>query len=183
MQSSRLSLIDWTDVALEAMAELGTAGVNVEQLSRRLGTTKGSFYHHFANRHALLVAALARWEEIVAADLAASADIADPRARLLTGSLIGVGTAADGFVDLALAVSVDDPVVAATLVRVNRQRLEWLTTALCDSGLDPSKAQERAVRGLSAYLGLYQLQRTLGETFDRGSLVNQITSIVDNMLR
>ena len=80
-------------------------------------------------------------------------------------------------------MSVDDPVVAATLVRVNRQRLEWLTTALCDSALEPSKAQERAVRGLSAYLGLYQLQRTLGETFDRGSLVNQITAIVDNMLR
>ena len=44
---TRLSARDWTDAALEAMAEQGTAGVNVEQLARRLGATKGSFYHHF----------------------------------------------------------------------------------------------------------------------------------------
>ena len=43
----RLTPNDWTEAALEAMARTGTTGVNVEQLAKSLGTTKGSFYHHF----------------------------------------------------------------------------------------------------------------------------------------
>ena len=180
---SRLSRTDWTDAALAAMADTGTAGVNIEQLARSLGTTKGSFYHHFQNRQALLVAALARWEEIVAADLVDGATISDPRARLLAGSLVGVAANLDGFVDLALAASINEPVVAAALERTNARRIDWLMDALCDAGFDREEAHERAIRALSGYLGLYQLQRTLGETFDRTALVNQITGMVENMLR
>ena len=180
---SRLSRTDWTDAALAAMADTGTAGVNIEQLARSLGTTKGSFYHHFQSRQAFLVAALARWEEIVAADLVDGATISDPRARLLAGSLVGVAANLDGFVDLALAASINEPVVAAALERTNARRIDWLMDALCDAGFDREEAHERAIRALSGYLGLYQLQRTLGETFDRTALVNQITAMVENMLR
>lgn len=180
---SRLSRTDWTDAALAAMADTGTAGVNIEQLARSLGTTKGSFYHHFQNRQALLVAALARWEEIVAADLVDGATISDPRDRLLAGSLVGVEANLDGFVDLALAASIHEPVVAAALERTNARRIDWLMDALCDAGFDRDEAHDRAIRALSGYLGLYQLQRTLGETFDRAALVNQVTAMVDNMLR
>jgi AcrR family transcriptional regulator len=54
---------DWTNAALEAIADGGTGKVAVEALARELGATKGSFYWHFRNRDALLEAALARWEE------------------------------------------------------------------------------------------------------------------------
>ena len=182
-RSTRLSKVDWTDAALAAMAEAGTAGVNIEQLARTLGTTKGSFYHHFDNRQALVEAAIDRWEEIVDRDLRDSAAITDPRSRLLAGSLVGVDTNLDGFVDLALAASADETVVGDALARANRKRLAWLTQAVSDAGFDRSDAADRATRALAAYLGLYQLQRTLGETFDRAQLVNQITALVDDMLR
>ncbi len=182
-RSTRLTPTDWTDAALVAMAETGTAGVNVEQLARRLGTTKGSFYHHFENRQALLEAAIERWEAIVAADLSESVAITDPRGRLLAGSLVGIDANLDGFVDLALAASMHDAAVATALARVNARRIDWLTGALIDAGFEPPNARNRALRGLSGYLGLYQLQRTLGETFGRAQLVNQITALVDDMLR
>lgn len=182
-QSSRLSRTDWTDAALRAMADTGTAGINIEQLARHLGTTKGSFYHHFENRQALLVAALDRWEEIVAVDLNVSRTITDPRSRLLAGSIVGIEANLDGFVDLALASNLGEPAVAEALTRVNEQRILWLGAALRDAGFEADDAHDRAIRGLSAYLGLYQLQRTLGEKFDRSALVNQITAIVDDMLR
>src|SRR5512142_2273935 len=59
----RLTRDDWADAALAAVAEGGLAAVAVEPLAARLGTTKGSFYWHFATREALLEAALARWED------------------------------------------------------------------------------------------------------------------------
>ena len=55
----RLTARDWADAALAAIGERGLAGVAVEPLAARLGTTKGSFYWHFANRDALIEAALA----------------------------------------------------------------------------------------------------------------------------
>src|SRR5258706_375635 len=61
--SRRLTRDHWADAALAAIAEGGLPAVAVEPLAARLGATKGSFYWHFANREALLEAALARWEE------------------------------------------------------------------------------------------------------------------------
>src|SRR3546814_19865364 len=52
----------WAEAALDAIAGGGLDAVAVEPLARRLGVTKGSFYWHFANRDALLRAALPRWE-------------------------------------------------------------------------------------------------------------------------
>ncbi len=177
----RLRQADWTEAALRAMAATGTAGVNVEQLARDLGTTKGSFYHHFENRGALLLAALERWEELVDADLHAAAVITDSRERLIAASVAGIGSGLDGFVDLALGSS-DDPVVATTLARVNERRLAWIERALVDCGVEVTEAQDRAVRGLAAYLGLYQLQRALGRSFDADRLDDLISEIASSLV-
>lgn len=178
---SRLTQSDWTDAALAAMASQGTTGVNVEQLARALGTTKGSFYHHFDNRRALLEAALARWEEIVESDLLDAVGVADPRQRLLESSLAGLDSALDGFVDLALASSADDPTVAPVLQRITERRLQWLTKTLAELGIEPTIARARAEAGLATYLGLFHLQRVSGRRFDDEYLRAQITDAVDVM--
>jgi AcrR family transcriptional regulator len=56
---------------LGAIADGGLAAVSVEPLAARPGTTKGSFYWHFANRDALLDAAIRRWEKETTTDVAA----------------------------------------------------------------------------------------------------------------
>src|ERR1041384_2079737 len=57
-----LNAADWVRAAMEAIVQGGIAAVAVEPLALRLGTTKGSFYHHFENREALIVAALEEGE-------------------------------------------------------------------------------------------------------------------------
>ena len=54
---------DWAAAALTALADGGLAAVRVEALAPGLGASKGSFYWHFADRAALVDAALALWEE------------------------------------------------------------------------------------------------------------------------
>jgi AcrR family transcriptional regulator len=40
---------DWLVAGVHLLAELGGRGVKIDRLTKRLGVTKGSFYHHFRN--------------------------------------------------------------------------------------------------------------------------------------
>lgn len=180
---TRYTRDDWTDAALAAMAEGGTVAINIEQLAQQLGASKGAVYYHFENRQALLEAALQRWEQTVTADFAAGAEIKDPRERLTAVTFIATGTKLDGFVDIALASSMDDPTVAATVERVNKMRLTLLLEILRELGIPDDELEERALGGLAAYLGLYQLQRSTGERFDEDRIRRILTSAIETMLR
>ena len=181
---SRLTKSDWTDAALQAMAEGGTVAVNVEHIAERLGTTKGSFYHHFESRQKLLQAALDRWEEIVTADLVevAGGSVSDVRQQLRDAATAGLGTGLDGFVDIALATSGGDPSVAASLRRVNGQRVEWLTAALEQLGVSPESSRERAVGGLASYMGLYLWQQVSGERLSDKDMHAQLDRVITVMV-
>lgn len=75
----------WVDAALLEIADHGVPILSVHAVARRLGVTKGGFYHHFTDRRQLLQAALARWEHRFVADLAERFDTAaDARQRLAT---------------------------------------------------------------------------------------------------
>ncbi|MCZ8312903.1 MAG: TetR/AcrR family transcriptional regulator [Magnetospirillum sp.] len=59
--AKRLDSAAWVAAAFEALAAEGIGGVRVERLAATLGVTKGSFYWHFKDREALVVALLERW--------------------------------------------------------------------------------------------------------------------------
>jgi AcrR family transcriptional regulator len=154
---------DWTAAALDAIAEGGLGAVAVEPLAVRLGTTKGSFYWHFANRDALVAAALARWEEHGTAGVIAELDaLPEPETRLrrLFDLVFRDGTA--GRVDLALLADADDPLVAPVLARVTRQRLDYLVHTISSLGHARQEAQHRALLSYTSYLGLLVTQRAAG---------------------
>ncbi|MCC6171303.1 MAG: TetR/AcrR family transcriptional regulator [Gammaproteobacteria bacterium] len=72
------------DAALTLVRRQGWAATSIDQLCRAAGVTKGAFFHHFASKEALGVAAAARWTELTA-PLFANADYhrhADPLERL-----------------------------------------------------------------------------------------------------
>ena len=82
-----MSARDWANAAVDAIAAGGIGKVSVEPLAHKLGVTKGSFYWHYSNREALLVAALELWTEEIE-DLAATArQVPEPRQRGYTFAL------------------------------------------------------------------------------------------------
>src|SRR5437016_3090882 len=80
-ETRNLTADDWIAAAMEVIVQRDVAAVAVEPLAVRLGATKGSFYHHFASRDALIVAALEDWDasqtEAVNARLELNPDPAD----------------------------------------------------------------------------------------------------------
>lgn len=53
----------WLATAREALIEEGIAGVKVDRLAKKLGVTRGGFYHHFKNHKDLLDRLLAHWAQ------------------------------------------------------------------------------------------------------------------------
>jgi AcrR family transcriptional regulator len=163
VMAERKTRRDWAAAALDAIAEGGLAAVSVEPLAARLGTTKGSFYWHYANRDALVVAALAMWEERGTAGVIAELDaLPDPQDRLrrLFDLVFRDGSA--GRVDLALLADADDPLVAPVLARVTRRRLDYLVRTVSSLGHSREEARHRAVLSYTSYLGLLVTQRAAG---------------------
>jgi len=168
-KESRLGPADWERAALAAIAAGGIEAVAVEPLARTLGVTKGSFYWHFANRDALLAAALVRWEaEHTEGIIAALAKVKDPRQRLV--NLLAEAAMSDegARFHTALAASADHPVVAPALARVTARRIGYLEQAFRDLGFSPRRARHRAMLAYASYLGLVQLHRELPAELPRG---------------
>jgi AcrR family transcriptional regulator len=61
--TSRLSIDDWTERALQLLMDEGVGALKIARLCRELGVTKGSFYWHFADLEALKTAVAKRWCE------------------------------------------------------------------------------------------------------------------------
>jgi AcrR family transcriptional regulator len=159
----------WAAAAAKALAEGGVAAVAVEPIAARLGATKGSFYWHFANRDALLRAALEHWEHqttaVVMEEINAHGDDPLTRLRLL---ITRVTTAVpEDRIALALLADADHPIVAPVLRRVTQQRVRYTAGLLVELGLSPDRAAQRALLANSAYFGHAYLSYAAPEILPR----------------
>ncbi|HET6500021.1 MAG TPA: TetR/AcrR family transcriptional regulator [Amycolatopsis sp.] len=156
-----LSAGDWVDIALVALGEGGLAAVAIEPLAKRLGATKGSFYWHFANREALIDAALARWERlntervIVAVEASSSEPVAENRLRRLFKEVPAAGGGDD--VEVALLAEARHPQVSAALRRVAERRISYVTQVFVDLGFSHAEAQRRGLLSYTFHTGQISL--------------------------
>ncbi|MFI0486935.1 TetR/AcrR family transcriptional regulator [Actinomadura sp. 9N215] len=159
-RTARLTREDWAEAALAMLAEGGPAAVAVEPVAARLGASKSSFYWLFADRRALLEAALERWERRQTdAVLPGLAAIADPAERLRV--LVRQAYAAVEGADLALRLLTEsgDPVVRPVAERVTRRRLAIIEAAFAELGRPADRARYDASAMYAAYLGTAALRR------------------------
>jgi AcrR family transcriptional regulator len=166
---TRLSRQAWVQAALDAIAEGGLAAVAVVTLAKQLGATKGSFYWHFANREALVEAALAEWEhshtDAVIAEIEASSDDALQQLRLLFKRVTAL--AARDRIELALLATADHPTVRPVLDRVSRRRIDFTAELFRRLGFSRAEAKRRALLAYSAYLGHAQLLHATAQLLPR----------------
>ncbi len=181
---------DWAEAALEALARGGLTAVAVEPLAKALGTTKGSFYWHFADRNALLEATLGLWEardtDRVISAIDESQDVATrlrDLLRLAFSSVVGGSAEGAGSVELALQANASHPLVAPTLDRVTKRRLGLLTRLFTELGLPRARARDRAVLAYTAFLGHAQLAHATPELLPKGrAFVAHVDQVVEALV-
>ena len=74
--SDQLSVKDWLDQGLKALAKSGFTALKAEPLAKALGVSRGSFYWHFADIAAFHAAILEHWREVAAEQIIANVEAA-----------------------------------------------------------------------------------------------------------
>lgn len=157
---SPLAPNDWAEAALRALARGGVGAVSIGALARELGATRGSFYWHFADRDAVLTAALQRWEQLATTEFIAALE-REPEPRVRLRRLIRDAVTVDPVPGLepALTAHATHPAVAPVLRRVTEARVAYLARCYATLGATPALSRRRAVMAYAAYLGWLDLQR------------------------
>jgi AcrR family transcriptional regulator len=159
-ESRNLAAADWIAAAMETIVERGVAAVAVEPLAVRLGATKGSFYHHFTNRDALIAAALEDWETSQTEAVIAHLDlIAEPAERLRAVIAAAFADSAGGMRDAALLAAATHPLVKPVVDRVTQRRLRYFAEAYRQLGLTKPRARRRALMLYLSYIGVFDSLR------------------------
>ncbi|MGI9667292.1 MAG: TetR/AcrR family transcriptional regulator [Acidimicrobiia bacterium] len=78
---ARLSRNNWVDAAYDLVSIDAQVHLTIDDLSERLGATKGSFYHHFTDRSDLLIALDSRRVVLLDRFVEVANTESDPEAR------------------------------------------------------------------------------------------------------
>lgn len=139
--------------AFEILGESGSEGLTINGLCDRLGVTRGSFYHHFDAMPGFVQAFAQHWEDQFAALMAWYNAEPDRCARVAL--TLNATAALPHEAEAALrAWGTSDPVVKASLDRIDRDG-EGLVTDLVSLFVeDPERAALIAHHGVSLAVGM-----------------------------
>jgi AcrR family transcriptional regulator len=168
----------WLSAGLEALRKGGVGSVRVERLAGDVGVTKGSFYHHFRGRDALLDALLDYWSrqmtdaefERIQTLRGGDAKVA-LRARLvaLAEDVLEKGM---GRYDPAVrAWARHDRKVAGVVAQVDRRRVKALAGFFEEGGFTPAEARTRARTFYTFLLGEPQVRAPAREAGELEKMV------------
>jgi AcrR family transcriptional regulator len=148
----------WVREGLTVLAELGPEGLTIDELCRRLNLTKGSFYHHYANRSAYITALLTFWEqEMTSRVIEISQQEGDAQQRLRHLRQLSTTFEHSLVEPVIRAWACQDEMVRAYQERVDRRRLQYLSE-LCGTILaDPDEGHLLAQIFYTMYVGAQHL--------------------------
>jgi len=142
----QLTRQDWINAAMELLAVAGIGAVSIDRLATGLGITRGSFYHHFADREDLLRALLEHWSNqwtYAIRDQIANLGL-DPGTTLLAlMKLIRSNRAADYDAPIR-AWALHDPLAREAVKNVDGARLAFIQAQFEGLGFTGLDAENRA---------------------------------------
>ena len=158
--------------AREVIRRKGYSATSVDELCATAGVTKGAFFHHFASKEALAVAAADNWSSTTSALFATAAyhAPADPldrvmayldfRAGLLKGPVEGFTCLVGTMVQEAFATSPAIRAACDASISGHAQTLEAdLAAALCQYGITSVSAQSLALHTQAVLQGAFILAK------------------------
>ena len=160
---ARVSREDWLESGLLLLAEEGVEALTIDAMCQRLNVTKGSFYHHFKNRHAYLDAILAFWEDKYTRQFIDNSlqglTPAERMARLSEQVIENYGE----YEVKIRAWAQNDALAREYQERVDQQRLDFLYSVQNDMYDDPKLALTMAQLQYATLIGSAQMMPALSQ--------------------
>jgi AcrR family transcriptional regulator len=160
---ARLGRADWIRAAIFLLAEDSVDALRVDELAKRLGVTKGSFYWHFETREALLFAVLETWRARMTSEIEAfiNHSSGSPAARINRLLRIGIAPRPDtpgGPLELSLRDwARRDARVKQVVEEVDAERIAVLVRLYLQAGLEREAAEDTALAHMAFTIGARML--------------------------
>lgn len=172
MKHARLNREKWINAGLTALRSDGPPALRAEPLARRLGTTKGSFYWHFADVPAFHDALLDHWKSRAFADVVALLEGQGNSATRLQD--FGAHVLDDTTAPAIRSWAQEHKGAADALAQVDAERLTYMGTLLLQLGL---KNPDFARAAYGALIGMPMLPKS-----KRHDSANAYTALIDLVL-
>jgi AcrR family transcriptional regulator len=156
----------WIDEGLRALGVGGPDAVRIEKLAQTLGVTKGGFYWHFDDRHALLDEMLDTWERIGVDAVIERVEGGGGDARAKLRRLFGVSSSSGNLMEIELAIrdwARRDKMVAKRLRRVDNRRMEYMRSRFGAFCPDEDDVEVRSMLAFSLWIGNHFMAAQHGE--------------------
>lgn len=148
------------DAAVALAGDRPLSSLSVDEIVREAGVAKGTFYVHFTDRHAFMVALHARFDRLLARIVAeATAGMAPGRERFLAGSLASLDACRthEGLKSVLIETRLD-PAVANATGRRNDRFARAASDDLAAMGVDPPLPAARLLVAMVAEAALMETE-------------------------
>lgn len=148
---------DWLIAGCHILAETDATQLKIDIITKRLGVTKGSFYHHFKDYQDYKTSLL---DYVIEAGTLNIIEIMDeevtPEARFTRLIETTVGYPPNMEVSIR-AWALQDAQVRAYQERIDQQRIDYVRDIFLEMGYDAKKAQMMAQMAYAVYVGSQQI--------------------------
>lgn len=141
---TRLTQDDWLEAGLTILTHATVDSLTIDALCQHLKVTKGSFYHHFANRQHYLESLLSYWEDKFTAQFIAYSQQgqhpSEKIERLLQRIVDAPNNMPNGPEVAIRAWAMHDHLARTAQERVDRRRVEYVRDLFIALGHKPDDA-------------------------------------------
>lgn len=162
----------WLRAAMDVLAGRGQAKLNVEGIAKKLGVTKGSFYHHFESRQDFVRSLLTYWAkaftERVTEEIGSLQAPADERLLALMELVQSEGL--DRYDTAFRSWAAQDPEVAAIVREVDEVRYRFIRSLFEEMGFAGQDLEDR----VHIWLVYHSAQRSVHLPAGDGDLLKTV---------
>lgn len=176
--SNRKSKQDWVDAGVNCLKNLGPSAISAEKLSKFLGVTRGSFYHHFDSIGEFNQAVLDYWAEASTISRFQLAKEAATTPEEELAQLVEMSWQGD--IDLEIAVrtwGASNEQAQQRIAIIDKFRLEYLTHLYQTVVKDDEKGKRLAQIAFYGLLGAINAQPRMPQD-ELGKLVSSIQAML-----
>lgn len=180
-----LSAADWVTTAADVLVHNNVNGVDIPNLCKRLGVTKGSFYWHFGRRGDLLAAILVDWRARMTLDVSERASRVGGSAASGLGYLLGLTRKPRPNRNGAIERSVRDWAridlfARAAVIEVDQNRLAFFEGLFRKHNFPEKQARIRAYAAYAIMMGDSILKETIETAYPQSDYVNTFVELLLN---
>jgi AcrR family transcriptional regulator len=142
-----VSKAEWLEKALQTLGKGGVTAITVEGMAKSFGINKSGFYWHFKNRDDLLRQLLNYWSHEVTEVITDNSDLLklEPKARLIKIADIILDFELTRYEIAIRQWALHDELATKAARRVNRARLDFISSTLSELGFKDDDLDMRAM--------------------------------------